>query len=107
MTAFVTDICERCGNLRSVCSNPESVWYPQRAICYATATAQQMHRRTERAYKHPEHDDPTPHVTDGSEWWASPHDLTPEDDFFGDSALLAGGSQQTVGDQAEAAEGKE
>lgn len=100
MTAYVTDVCERCGNLRSVCSDPEAIWYPQRAVCYATAAAAQTHRETAKRFGHPEPDDPSPHESDGLEWWASPHDLTPEDDFFGTQSLLgAATANQPVGEQ--------
>ena len=88
MTAYVTEVCDRCGNLRSVCSDPASVWYPQRSVCYATAAAEQTWRRTHKVFEHPQHDSPEPHMVDGLHWWASPYDLTPEDDFFGEAALL-------------------
>ncbi len=88
MTAYVTDVCERCGNLRSVCSDPNVTWYPQRTICYATAIAERMYRRTNKIYKHPEPTDDSEHATDGMQWWSSTHDITPDDDFFGEAALL-------------------
>lgn len=104
MTDYVTLVCERCGNLRSVCSDPEVPWYPQRAVCYATAAAEQTWRRTHQMFESPKHDDPTPHVMDGSDWWASTHDLTPEDNFFGQAALVSGG-QQVSGDEEQADHG--
>lgn len=89
MTAYVTEVCERCGNLRSVCSDPTIRPYPQRSVCYLTAAAEQMYRRTALKFGHPEtKDGGAPHETDGLQWWASLHDLTPEDDFFGEAALL-------------------
>jgi hypothetical protein len=101
MTAYVTDVCERCGNLRSVCSDPNVTWYPQRAVCHATAVAEQMYRRTAKLFKHPNHDDDSAHVTDGMQWWTSVHDLTQEDDFFGQSTLLGGAvaGEQPPGDE--------
>jgi hypothetical protein len=103
MTALITDVCDRCGNLRSVCSDPAVVAYPQRSVCYLTAAVEQMYRRTNRVFKHADPDDPTPHEADGLQWAASLYDLTPEDDFFGDAALLAAGRrEETVGDHPQA-----
>ena len=100
MTEYVMQICDRCGNLRSVCSDPGILVYPQRSTCYITAAVEQMYRRTEQKFKHPEPTDPAPHVTDGLRWSASLHDLTPDDDFFGEAALLAAaGRDQSEGDQ--------
>ena len=97
MTEYVTDVCSKCGNLKSVCSDPARAWYPQRAYCYVTAGASQLWRETEKAYKHPDPTDGSAHVTDGLDWWMSVHDLTPEDDFFG-TALVGGLGEQPAAD---------
>lgn len=91
MTAYVTEVCRECGNLRAICSDPNVTWYPQRSTCYAVATVESVRRRTVQKYGHPKHDDGGLHITDGLTWWTSQHDLTPEDDFFGDEALRAAG----------------
>jgi hypothetical protein len=102
MTDFVTEVCRECGNLRSVCSDPTLPWYPQRSYCYASAARDQIWRRTRKAYKHPDADAAEPHVTDGLTWGMSRHDLTPDDDFFGEQALT-GGPKQPDGEHHEAA----
>lgn len=102
MTQYVTEVCDRCGNLRSVCSDPSIVVYPQRSMCYITAAVDQTQRRTNQRFGHPDHDNPAPHATDGLRWSAALYDLTPEDDFFGEQALLdAARRQQGVGDEAQ------
>lgn len=79
LVAHHVAVCPSCGNLRSVCGDPETAWYPQRAVCYATAAREVTLRRL-RA-KH----DGTPgadlHPLDGMAVWVSEHDLTPDDDF--------------------------
>lgn len=82
MIAYVTEICRDCGNLKSVCSDPERPFYPQRRMCYATATREVTARRLVDKYGHPEGVEV--HPTDGMGIWASPEDLTPDDDFLGD-----------------------
>lgn len=79
MTAYVRDICDHCGNLRSVCSNPERPVYPQRSMCYVTAVRDKTIRQVQEKYGEPEGDDL--HATDGMTVWASPENLTPGDDF--------------------------
>ena len=103
MTAFFTDVCASCGNLKSVCSDPTIPWYPQRSYCYASAAREQEWRQTHKVFKHPEPTDDAAHVTDGLVWWVSQHDLTPEDDFYGKQSLLNGGAQQPLGDESQPA----
>lgn len=76
-----SEVCGQCGQLRSVCSDPETPWYPQRATCWSTATRTVVERRW-----HEKHENAKPDVagylpTDGVTVWVSPHDLTPDDDF--------------------------
>lgn len=79
MIAYVTDICTSCGNLRSVCSDPNVPLYPQRAVCYATAVKELTVRRLRKKY--PKDPGDELHDLDGVGVWVSPHDLSPEDDF--------------------------
>lgn len=104
MMFYLTDVCRECGNLKSVCSDPTVQYYPQRSYCYASAAREQIWRRTRKAYKHPDADAAEPHITDGLAWWMSLHDLTPDDDFFGEAALT-GRPQQPNGQQDQPAEG--
>lgn len=79
MIAYVTEICPSCGNLRSVCSDPEQPFYPQRQVCYATAVKQVTVRKLQK--RHKQEPGEQLHPLDGVGVWASPHDLTPDDDF--------------------------
>lgn len=90
MTDYLTELCPSCGNLKSVCSDPAYRGFPQRTHCYASAGREQMWRRTRKVFGHPAPDDPGPHITDGLTWWMSQHDLTPDDDFFGDNQPTLG-----------------
>ena len=73
-------VCPSCGNLRSVCEDPEIGWYPQRSVCYYTAAQEVTQRRLRE--KHKDNEPGTaPHPLDGMRVWLSEHDLTPEDDF--------------------------
>lgn len=101
---YLTDVCRECGNLKSVCADPTVPWYPQRSYCYASAAREQIWRRTRKAFKQPDSTQAEPHTTDGLAWWMSQHDLTPEDDFFGEQAL-AGRAQQADGQQDQPANG--
>lgn len=90
MTAYVTEVCPSCGNLRSVCSDPTVPWYPQRSVCYASAAREQVWRMTRDRYGHPEPTQKTAHKTDGLVWLTTQHDLTPQDDFFGEGSYVPG-----------------
>jgi hypothetical protein len=80
MTWLVTEVCPDCGNLRSVCSDPERAFYPQRRMCYATAVRELTLRRLQAKHKQePGIDDL--HPLDGMGVYVSPDDLTPDDDF--------------------------
>lgn len=71
-------VCPSCGNLRSVCSDPEVAWFPQRTVCNATAAREIVQRRLRMG-----HDAAGwgPHPTDGVGVWVSQYDLSPDDDF--------------------------
>lgn len=96
MLAYVRDICGQCGNLRSVCSNPELAVYPQRTMCYVTAVAEMTERQVHKRFGRPDEKTDGLHPTDGMRVWASPEDVNPNDDFLS--------PQQQVGDATEAAE---
>ncbi|MFT3871064.1 MAG: hypothetical protein QM714_00225 [Nocardioides sp.] len=76
---YERQICPRCGNLRSVCSNPDVPWYPQRSMCYATGARELTLRRLHKKHKDPGTDAMAP--TDGMTVWMSRDDLSPDDEF--------------------------
>ena len=80
MTAFYTEICPDCGNLRSICSDPEQAQYPQRRMCYASAVRDLTLRRLIKKYGHPDGVEDL-HPLDGMGVYVSPDDLSPDDDF--------------------------
>lgn len=82
MTAYVTELCPNCGNLRSVCSDPTVSWYPQRSVCYASAVRDVAWRKVHKKHPGPEPKSGELHETDGMVVWASQHDLTPDDHFI-------------------------
>lgn len=79
--------CPQCGNLRSVCSNPDGEsgqgFYPQRSTCYVTVARDAADRRWRERHKDAEPDEAGVLPTDGTYVWASPLDLSPDDDFLG------------------------
>lgn len=81
MTALLTEVCGSCGNLKSVCSDPERPFYPQQHRCYITAAEAIARRKVDRLYGHPEPKS-GPHFTDGLTVRASEFDLTPDDEFL-------------------------
>jgi hypothetical protein len=81
MIAYLTELCPDCGNLRSVCSDPDGLWYPQRRMCYATADREVLKRRVEQKHGHPGEKDTQRHPTDGMALWVAAEDLSPDDDF--------------------------
>lgn len=75
-------ICPKCGNERSVCSDPTRPWYPQRSICYASAVSEQANWLFHEKNPSKRTPDKPGLVTDGTHVWAATEDLTPEDDFI-------------------------
>lgn len=69
-----------CGNLKSVCSDPDIGLYPQRSMCYVTAAESVTWRRLRAKHKDNE-PGAKPHPLDGLTVWMSEHDLTPDDHF--------------------------
>lgn len=80
MTAFMVEVCPSCGNLRSVCSDPERSWYPQREMCYASAALEVTQRRLVAKHEKKKRGSDL-HPLDGMRVWISEDDLTPDDDF--------------------------
>lgn len=87
MISYLTEICPSCGNPRSVCSDPNVPLYPQRSVCYVTAIKELAARQLRKKY--PKEPGPELHPLDGISIWASPHDLTPDDDFLGTEQMEA------------------
>lgn len=81
LLAYEELVCDQCGNLREVCSDPARGHYPQRTMCYVTATAELTMRRLKERYKDKPPGTVKLHALDGMRVWASPDDLTPDDDF--------------------------
>lgn len=79
---FDQAVCPNCGNLRSVCSDPDTDFYPQRTICWATAAQQVVLRRWHKKHEKAQPDEAGYLPTDGTTIWVSPDDLTPDDDFI-------------------------
>ena len=78
-------ICPSCGNLKSICSDPENDLYPQRRVCHVEASQKMIRRRVDAHFKQhePSHKNGWVHPTDGWSIWMSLVDSTPDDDFGG------------------------
>ena len=89
---YLDALCPNCGQLRSVCGDPEAPWYPQRTHCYATAARQSVMRRMGDYYRkvEPSESNGWMHPGDGVAYWVSTSDLSPDDDF--DGAYPTGGA---------------
>lgn len=78
-------ICPKCGNLRSICSNPDLTAYPTPSTCHVSAVREQAERMWQavREGKSPESVMAAglPQATDGTHIWASLEDLAPESNF--------------------------
>lgn len=46
---YERDVCS-CGNLRSVCSDPDVDWHPRTSVCYATAAIEWGRRRLDEKW---------------------------------------------------------
>lgn len=68
-------ICPQCGNLRSVCSNPDIDWHPQESYCYSTAAVQWRWRKLHEEYPAEAKVATGEHPLDGLNVWASDLDL--------------------------------
>jgi len=89
-------ICSKCGNPRSVCSDPAVQVWPQRSTCYVTAGKEQASRKfhaladgkshaeagkaaAPKTYRAPSGQSV---LADGTHVWAATLNLTPNDDFI-------------------------
>jgi hypothetical protein len=76
-------VCRKCGNLQSVCSNPDLDWHPHTNICYPTATAEWGVRRLQAKHEKKDHNDQAGlHPLDGVSVFTSQFAPAPEDDEF-------------------------
>lgn len=75
-------VCPRCGNLRSVCSDPSVDWHPHSVVCWPSATAEWGLRRLQRIHKSVKADGDGLHPLDGVRVVAAP--VAPEVDEFVD-----------------------
>jgi len=74
-------VCPRCGNLRAVCSDPDTDWFPQLSRCWASASVDVVSRKWHRKHEKSSPDSAGYLPTDGGMPWVSTEDLTPDDDF--------------------------
>lgn len=80
MFAAYSLICS-CGNLRSVCSDPDVDWHPQESVCWASATRQWGVRRLQEQHKGFDYEarddrgEPLMSPLDGVSVWVSDVDL--------------------------------
>lgn len=75
-------LCPDCGNLRSVCSDPEQAWYPQRHVCLASKDLAALDRKWRKKHENASPDGAGRLPTDGERLWVAPDDLTPDDKFL-------------------------
>lgn len=80
MIAHTVEVCPSCGNLRSVCSDPDLALYPQKSVCYPTAVKELTLRRLRKRHSDDMGTEEL-HPLDGLAVWVSHDDLTPDDDF--------------------------
>ena len=76
-------VCPSCGSLKSVCSDPEQGWYPQRDFCSNAATYEATMRKLRLKHKDNE-PGKTAHPLDGVSVWMSMQTLTKKDRFLDD-----------------------
>jgi hypothetical protein len=74
--------CPDCGRLRSECSDPETLYYPQLTRCWATAAREVATRKWRAKNEHAKPDSAGYKPDDGTSVWVSEFDLTPDDDFI-------------------------
>lgn len=75
-------LCVQCGQLRSICEDPEQAWYPQNNVCWSTAARMVATRRFQNKHEKAKPDGAGYLPTDGSVIWVSSQDLTPDDMFL-------------------------
>lgn len=77
--AYDREVCAQCGNPRSVCSDPDTAWFGQRSVCYASAELDVIRRRLVMGHKPAGWE---AHPTDGVSVYVAPVDVNPDDDFI-------------------------
>lgn len=82
MWEYEQAVCPQCGNLRAVCEDPNTGWYPQRSVCYSSAAAEVANRKWHKKNENAKPDPAGYLPTDGTVVWASAEDLTPDDNFI-------------------------
>lgn len=74
--------CPDCGQPRSICSDPSVDYFPQRAICWATAALRVAQRRWDRHTEDAQPDASGYLPGDGVTVWVSTTDLEPDNDWL-------------------------
>lgn len=72
----------QCGQLRSICENPDIAWFPQRHICWSTAARTVATRRFHTKHEKAKPDEAGYLATDGVLVWVADGDLSPDDEFL-------------------------
>lgn len=80
--AYEAEVCSSCGNLRSVCSDPNIDWHPRISTCYATASREWGDRRLAEKYKDWKSDSVHDHPLDGVTVWVSQEPPSEDEDEF-------------------------
>lgn len=87
--------CPKCQRPRELCTDPDSTWYPQRSICYATREREAAeakyaalhekrpyHDGTYESWAEKRTDDHPYHYSDGVTIWVAEQDVNPDDKFL-------------------------
>lgn len=77
-------LCPQCNQLRSICEDPNTDFYPQLHTCWASAAVTVSTRRFHKRHDKAKPDKAGYLPTDGRLVWISTEDLTPDDNFLGD-----------------------
>jgi hypothetical protein len=77
-------VCRRCGNLISVCSDPNLDWHPNTTTCWPSASAEWGWRRLRKMHPLAEEVGDALHPLDGARVYSSQEQ--PLDDPFGSVA---------------------
>lgn len=89
-------MCRRCGNLRSVCSDPDRDHYPFRDYCYITATQEQAWRKV---HKRVEKKQLRQREVDGMSIGVMFDDPDPDETFFDGTQKLAAPGESDSGEE--------
>lgn len=86
LAEYEAALCPQCGELRSICEDPEQEWYPQRMVCWSSAARSVATRRFDKLHENDKPDAAGNLATDGTVVWVASEDLSPDDDFLHDEA---------------------